>query len=119
MNWIKLFNNEILQQEDFIRRMRIDGKKLCIIKSGHEFFATQVYCPHAGADLSLGWCKNGNLVCSYHRHEFDLKTGRGAPAQGDYINTYPVELREDGIYIALPEKNFFQRLFRLVVRCYT
>lgn len=113
MNWIKIFNPEILQDSDFISTVQIDGKKLCIIKSGPEFFATQSRCPHAGADLSLGWCKNGKLVCSYHRHEFDLKTGKGAPGQGNYINTYPVEVRKDGVYAELPYRGFFKKLFRL------
>jgi len=112
MNWIKIFNPEILQESDFVRSMKINGKKLCIIKSGPDFFATQSYCPHAGADLSMGWCKNGNLVCSYHRHEFDLKTGRGAPGQGDYIDTFPVEIREDGIYVGLPEPGWLKKIFR-------
>lgn len=112
MNWIKIFNPEILQDSDFIYTVKIDGKKLCIIKLGSEFFATQSRCPHAGADLSLGWCKNGLLVCSYHRHEFDLKTGKGVPGQGNYVNTYPVEIREDGIYVGLPHRGFLKKLFR-------
>jgi 3-phenylpropionate/trans-cinnamate dioxygenase ferredoxin subunit len=113
MNWIKIFSNEILQETDFIRSVKAEGKKLCIIKSGTEWFATQMHCPHAGADLSQGWCRNGNLVCPYHRHEFNLKTGRGLPGQGNYIKTYPVEIRNDGIYIQLPERGFLKKLFRL------
>jgi 3-phenylpropionate/trans-cinnamate dioxygenase ferredoxin subunit len=113
MTWLKIFDTEILQHNDFIRPIQVQGKKLCLIKSEAEFFVTQLRCPHAGADLSLGWCKDGNLVCSYHRHEFDLKTGRGAAGQGNYINTYPVEVRDDGIYVGLPEKGFFQKLFRI------
>ncbi len=113
MNWIKIFDKDILQDADFIRSVKAGGKKLCIIKSGSEFYATQLYCPHAGADLSDGWCKNGNLVCPYHRHEFDLQTGKGIPGQGNYVNIYPVEIREDGIYAGLPEPGFFKKIFGL------
>lgn len=101
MKWFKIYLQYVNGSEDFIRTVHVAGKKLCIIKLEGEYFAVQSKCPHAGADLSNGWCTNGNLICPYHRHEFDLKTGRGAEGQGNYINTYPVELREDGLFIGI------------------
>ena len=81
---------------------------------GEEFFATQSRCPHAGADLSQGFCKDKKLICSFHRYEYDLTTGRGAPGQGDYINVYPLEQREDGLYIGFKERwSFIKKLFDL------
>ncbi len=77
-----------------------------------KYYAVQRSCPHAGADLSGGWCKEGKLICPYHRYSYNLETGKGSEGQGDYIDTFPVEVREDGIYIGLPEsRNFFKRLF--------
>lgn len=101
MKWFKIYPQQIADSADFIRTVQVDGKKLCIIKVKEDFYAVQNKCPHAGADLSNGWCSKGNLVCSYHRHEFDLKTGRGAEGQGNYIDTYPLELREDGLFIGI------------------
>jgi 3-phenylpropionate/trans-cinnamate dioxygenase ferredoxin subunit len=89
----------------------VDGKKFCAVKHGNEVVVTQPYCPHAGAGLSGGWCKDGKLVCPFHRYEYDLKTGRGAPGQGDYIDIYPTEAREDGIYLGLREKFAFLKSF--------
>ena len=103
MKWFKIYPQQIFQSEDFIRTVQVDGKKLCIIKTEGEFYAVQNKCPHAGADLNNGWCAAGKLVCPYHRHEFDLKTGRGAEGQGNYIDTYSLELREDGLYIGIPK----------------
>lgn len=110
MNWVKVFGREILQANDFVRFADAGGRKICIIKTGNEFFATQPYCPHAGAALGFGMCREGKLVCPYHRYEYDLKTGRGNPGQGDYIDLYPVELRADGLYVAMKE-SLFKRLF--------
>ncbi|MFA6947286.1 MAG: Rieske (2Fe-2S) protein [Pedobacter sp.] len=101
MNWYKVLPPEIRASEDFIKTIQVAGRKLCIVKVADQFYAVQNKCPHAGADLSGGWCTSGKLVCPYHRHEFDLKTGRGAEGQGDYIDTYPLELREDGLYIGI------------------
>lgn len=33
------------------------------------------YCPHEGADLSLGYMKDGKLFCAWHHASFDPKTG--------------------------------------------
>jgi len=112
MNWIKILSSSDYLAENFIRLIRVDGKKICLVKVGDEFFASQSRCPHAGADLSQGFCKDKKLICAFHRYEYDLTTGRGAPGQGDYINIYPLERREDGLYIGFKERwAFIKKLF--------
>ena len=103
MKWYKLFSPAVLNGADFIKRVEVSGRKLCAIKISDKIFVIQNSCPHAGADLSKGWCRNGNIVCPYHRHEFDLATGRGMAGQGNYVNTFPVENRDDGIYVGLKD----------------
>lgn len=103
MKWFKVFRTNVLDEDDFVKRIEVSGRKLCAVKTGESLFVIQNKCPHAGADLSSGWCANGKIVCPYHRHEFDLVTGRGANGQGNYVNTYPVEKRDDGIYVGLKD----------------
>ncbi len=108
MNWVKVQAD--IPENDFILQLNIEGKKLCLVKHQGQFYATQNTCPHAGGILSGGWCKEGNIVCPIHRWEYSLTTGRGAEGQGDYIETYATELREDGLYIGLKQswiKKFF------------
>ncbi len=107
MIWIKIFPAEVLDGEDFIKKINVSGKKLCAVKTGDRLFVVQNKCPHAGAELSQGWCSNGNIICPYHRHEFNLETGRGKAGQGNYLNHYPVEARGDGIYVGL-KKSWWQ-----------
>jgi nitrite reductase/ring-hydroxylating ferredoxin subunit len=113
MEWFKVFDTEVLHRADFLSAITVNGKKLCAVKAGDEIFFTQAYCPHAGAGLSGGWCKDGKLICPFHRYEYDLQTGRGAPGQGDYIDVYPAEKRPDGVYVGLPQKfNLLEMLFK-------
>ena len=48
------------------------GRQICgekiVFYRGHEgtVTATEDFCPHRGAPLSLGYVENGNLVCGYH-----------------------------------------------------
>jgi 3-phenylpropionate/trans-cinnamate dioxygenase ferredoxin subunit len=108
MKWVKL--NTDFPEQDFIRLVKVDGKKICLIRHEGKLFAIQNRCPHAGGILSNGWCKNGNIVCPIHRYEYSLATGKGAPGQGDYVNVYTIEQRNDGVYIAV-RVSFWKRLF--------
>lgn len=99
MKWFKISGLDVSSETKFMKKINVSGKKIIIVKSDGKLYATDTRCPHAGADLSQGWCSHGNVVCPYHRHEFNLETGRGKEGQGNYINTYPVEVREDGVYV--------------------
>lgn len=103
MRWNKVLNTIQIPAIGNIKTVDMAGKQICIINDEGKIVATQSICPHAGGHLSGGWCKNGHLVCPVHRWEYDLKTGRGAEGQGDYIDIYPTEIREDGLYIGFTE----------------
>ena len=114
MKWIKVLEPAELKSENFMTRAVRKGKWFCIMKYNEKYYVTQLSCPHAGADLSAGWCKDGKLICPHHRYSYCLETGRGAPGQGDYINTFPVDLRLDGLYVGVTERwQVFKKLFRL------
>jgi len=57
-------------------------------------------CTHEDLPLSDGELEGTNLVCSYHGARYDVASGgaRGLPAVRP-VKTFPVEMREDGIYI--------------------
>ena len=110
MIWVKVLSKQELISDDFVRMVLANGKKICLIKNDGQFFALDNTCPHAGGILSGGWCKHGKIICPIHRYEYNLTTGRGAEGQGDYVNIYPTEIKEDGLYIGLKEslwKRFF------------
>lgn len=108
LKWYKI---EVeIPTEDFVQQIKVDHKKLCLVQYQQKLFVVQNNCPHAGGILSGGWCKNGHLVCPIHRWEYNLETGRGAEGQGDYIDTYPVIVKPDGIYVGL-KQNWLKKLF--------
>ena len=85
-----------------------DGKKLTLAKTSNGLFACAHKCPHAGGILADGFIDAvGNIVCPLHRYKFSLQNGRNTSGEGYYINTYPVELREDGVYVGFEVKGLF------------
>jgi|SRR5215217_3078868 len=104
MEWYKA-SDSAADSKPFIKRVKVKGKNLCLVGYNNEVFALSSTCPHAGADLSGGWCRDGKIICPFHRYAYDIKTGKGDPGQNDFIDTYPVEKRSDGIYVGMYSLN--------------
>jgi nitrite reductase/ring-hydroxylating ferredoxin subunit len=112
MKWIKVTSG--MPENNRITKVKVANKNICLVMHEKELRAFTSNCPHAGADLSHGWCNKGYLVCPVHRYQYNLENGRGAEGQGDYLKIYPTEIRTDGIYIGLekPWWSFFARFFK-------
>jgi 3-phenylpropionate/trans-cinnamate dioxygenase ferredoxin subunit len=79
-------------------------KKICIGKFNNEFFAFTYKCPHAGGILADGHIDVlGNIVCPLHRYKYNLKNGHNISGEGYFLKNWPVEIREDGVYVAVEE----------------
>jgi len=82
----------------------MNGKKICISKFKEEVFAFTYKCPHAGGILADGHIDAlGNIVCPLHRYKYDPKNGRNVSGEGYYLKHWPVELREDGVFVGVEE----------------
>lgn len=103
MKWYKVLDNSNLKYP-FIKKVTAGNTSICLVGVDGEINALSSRCPHAGEDLSYGWCKDGKLVCPVHRFSYNIHTGRGSEGQGDYIQTYPVEMRSDGVYVGITSK---------------
>ncbi|SJN42444.1 hypothetical protein FM107_11610 [Sphingobacterium sp. JB170] len=99
-----------LPKEGEIRKVKIDGRTICIVEQGNQLYATGARCPHAGADLSQGWCDRGKLVCPVHRHHFDLESGRGDPGQGNFIPVFPIQTIEGKMCVGM-KVPWWKRIF--------
>lgn len=87
------------------------GKKLCLAVKDERLFACAAKCPHAGGRMADGFMDAlGNIVCPLHRYRFSLEKGYNSSGEGFHLKTYPVEQREDGIYVGIEESNLFNWL---------
>ncbi len=60
-------------------------------------------CPHQKGPLGEGSIENGLLRCPWHGWDFHPVTGKPPGGYDDGVPTYPVESREDGIYVGFDE----------------
>lgn len=90
--------------------LKINEKQYCMVVRTDQVFVLSKRCPHAGADLSQGWCEEEKIVCPFHRHRFDLVTGKGDPGQGNYIQSYATKKENGQWYVGLP-RSWWKKLF--------
>lgn len=111
ITWIKLFDTIAAANKSVaigrVTTIDVGRKKICLARTTEGFFAVNDKCPHNGASLGNGFCTDeGSVVCPVHRYHFDLKTGRAKSGLGDFVQPYPIEVREDGIFIGFEKLVF-------------
>ena len=88
--------------------MDVNGKRVCLSRHNNAIHACTAKCPHAGGTLAEGYLDvSGNIVCPLHRYKFDIQNGRNISGEGYYLKTFPVEIRDEGIFIGIPDSSLF------------
>ena len=64
-----------------------------------QFAALSNRCPHQGGPLGEGSIEKGMLRCPWHGYDYCPLTGESP--FGDSVATFPVEVREDGVYVGV------------------
>lgn len=103
-NWQKIAESvaEIHFAVNDIAVMECNGKKICIGRYKDNLYAFAYLCPHASGAMADGYIDAlGNIVCPIHRYKFNLQNGRNTSGEGYYLKHWPVDIRNDGVYIAL------------------
>lgn len=65
------------------------------------FGALANHCPHQGGPLGEGSIENGVLRCPWHGYDYDPLTGTPPPPFSDAPACFPVQVREDGVYVGV------------------
>lgn len=85
-----------------IIQAELGEKTICIARYKESLYAFQSKCPHAGAKMVMGYIDmQGNAVCPLHRFKFALKNGYNVTGEGYNMKTYPIEIRDNAIYVGL------------------
>jgi nitrite reductase/ring-hydroxylating ferredoxin subunit len=106
--WHKIADSreEIAFSENGMTTIKAGGKNICLAKNKDILSACASQCPHAGGQMADGHIDAlGNIVCPLHRYKFSLQNGRNVTGEGYFLKTYPVEIREEGIFIGIEEKS--------------
>jgi len=106
--WHKIASSkeELHFSENGLMEIKAGDKTICLVQNREALLACAAKCPHAGGHMANGYLDPlGNIVCPLHRYKFSLQNGRNVSGEGYYLKTFPVEIREDGVYAGIEEKS--------------
>jgi len=100
LTWHKVLDVEELP-EGRVKTVTAGVTSIAMTHVQGQYGALDNKCPHQGGPLGEGSIENCYLRCPWHGWDFDPLTGKPPGGYDDGVRTYPVEVRKDGIYIAL------------------
>lgn len=75
------------------------GLKLLVANTGDEYFAYQAMCPHQDVPLCEGLYDGAVLTCHQHLWQWDIRTGAAIGLAEAPLETFPVQVEGDSIYV--------------------
>ena len=81
------------------KAVRVEGHSIALIEHEGAIYATDNQCPHMGYPLTRGYVRNGVLTCDWHGFSYDMGGGGCFTGGCDDLDTYPVEVRDGGVYL--------------------
>jgi pyruvate oxidase len=102
IRWEKVLDDPNELPEGRVRTATCRHRTLCLSHFEGTIAALDNKCPHQGGPLGEGSIENGLLRCPWHGWDFHPTTGKPPGGFDDGVETFPVEVREDGVYVGFP-----------------
>ena len=91
-------------EEGRVKPVHCEHTTVCMTRFEGRYGALDNRCPHQGGPLGEGSIENGLLRCPWHGWDYDPLTGKPPGGYDDGVRTFPVEVRDDGVYVGFPEE---------------
>ena len=85
-----------------VRSVTVGGRSVALSRCGERLGALENRCPHQGGPLGEGSIEKGLLRCPWHGYDYDPISGLPPEGFSDGVATYPVEQREEGVFVQVP-----------------
>ncbi|MEM7585106.1 MAG: thiamine pyrophosphate-dependent enzyme [Acidobacteriota bacterium] len=89
--------------ENRVKSVTCGVQTICLTHYQGKYAALSNKCPHQGGPLGEGSIENGWLRCPWHGWDYNPLTGKSPGEFDDGVETFPTEVRADGIYVGFEE----------------
>lgn len=107
--WHKVLDNPAGLPEGRVTTVTAGHRSFCLTHHDGKIGCLDNKCPHQGGPLGEGSIEKGLLRCPWHGWDFDPLTGKPPGGYDDGVPVFLVEVREDGVYVGVPEEAPHQR----------
>ncbi len=103
-SWHRLVGHDELP-EGRVSTVAIGHESLCVTRTAEGGYGCLANaCPHQAGPLGEGSIEGGWLRCPWHGYDYSPKNGKPPGAFSDAPAAYRTEVRDDGVYVALPHE---------------
>jgi nitrite reductase/ring-hydroxylating ferredoxin subunit/multimeric flavodoxin WrbA len=95
--------------------IRTDGEndiEIAVFNLDGTYYAISNSCAHKGGPLSKGFLDGDIVTCPWHGWKYSVKSGKSPHKGGDSVNSYPVKIIKDKIYVNSIPSNVGKRIFQ-------
>ncbi|MBR9997853.1 MAG: Rieske (2Fe-2S) protein, partial [Cyclobacteriaceae bacterium] len=103
LEWHKVLKSKNELAEGRVMTVNAGHKQVALSHFNDKICALDNHCPHQGGPLGEGSIENGILRCPWHGWDYHPCTGK-VPGYDDGVTPFPVEEREDGIYVGVTKE---------------
>ena len=82
-----------------VREFQVAGKRIGLANVSGKFCAFNNICVHQGGPLGEGDLVGQVVICPWHSWEYDVTTGKLVGNSEVGVETYPVEVRDDEVFV--------------------
>ena len=101
-SWYR-FQDGDTPDEGRVRAALVDGRSVALSRCGGRLGALENRCPYQSGPLGEGSIRKGLLRCPWHGYDYDPLTGVPPGDFSDAVPAFPVEERDDGTWVLLPD----------------
>jgi thiamine pyrophosphate-dependent acetolactate synthase large subunit-like protein/nitrite reductase/ring-hydroxylating ferredoxin subunit len=102
-SWHRLIDAEAID-EGRVMTVTVGHRSLAVTKYQGCVGALDNRCPHQGGPLGEGTIERGWLRCPWHGYDYSPCNGLPPPGFSDAPTSFRTEIRDDGVYVALPDE---------------
>ena len=85
--------------------IEINGLEIALFNILNQVYAISNICPHNGGSLGEGMLFGQTLLCPLHFWKFNVVTGKSSNQPAFRVETYPVKIEEETIFLDLPDED--------------
>ncbi len=88
--------------EGRVKTVTVGRRSLVLAHYDDSYGALDNRCPHQGGPLGEGSIEKGWLRCPWHGYDYNPLTGKPPEGFDDRPTCFATEVKDDGVYVALP-----------------
>lgn len=85
--------------------VKVGRRRLLLFNIEGLYYALDRFCARRAAPLVQGEVIDGQILCPWHGNTFDVATGRCLANPEEKVQTYPVEIRGEEIWVGIERES--------------